>query len=110
MRRISRLQTHRRAGNADLRKAGAQRALAGDERRPPGRAALLGVVVGEHHAFAGDAVDVRRAVAHQAERIGADVGLADVVAEDDEDVRACGLMARRLRLRGCRGLRPARRA
>ena len=71
----------------DLGEARAQGRLAGDEGRAARRAALLGVVVGEHHAFAGDAVDVRRAVAHQAERIGADVGLADIVAEDDEDVR-----------------------
>src|SRR5262249_43200490 len=35
----------------------------------------------------GDAVDVRRLVAHQAAAVGADVGYADVVAEDDEDVR-----------------------
>jgi hypothetical protein len=47
---------------------------------------LLGVVVGEHHAFARDAIDVRRLVAHQTERIGADVGLADIVAEDDQDI------------------------
>jgi hypothetical protein len=29
----------------------------------------------------------RGLVTHQAERIGADVGLADIVAEDDEDIR-----------------------
>ena len=62
-----------------------------------GRAALLGVVVGEHHAFPGDAVDVRRAVAHHADRVGADVGLADVVAEDDEDVRLARPSRRRRR-------------
>ena len=81
------LQADGRARKADLGKAGAQRALAGDEGGAARRAALLGVVVGEHHAFFGDAVDVRRAVTHQAERIGADIGLADIVAEDDEDVR-----------------------
>src|SRR5207253_10888154 len=46
------------------------------------------VVVGEHHTFAGNAVDVGRAVSHQSERVGADVRLADIVAEDDQDVRA----------------------
>ena len=55
-----------RAGNADLGQAGAQADLAGDEGRAARRAAVLGVVVGEHHAFLGDAVDVRRLVAHQA--------------------------------------------
>ena len=49
------------------------------------------VVVGEDHALLGDAVDVRRAVAHQPVRVGADVRLADVVAPDDDDVRLrCG--------------------
>ena len=87
------LQAEVGAGQADLGKAGAQRRLAGDERRAARRAALLGVIVGEHHAFAGDAVDVRRAIAHHAERIGADVGLSDVVAHDDEDVRPADRMA-----------------
>ena len=74
-------------GIPTLAESRAQDRLTGDEGRSPSRAALLGVVVGEHHAFAGDAVDVWRAIAHQAERIGADVRLADVVAEDDKDVR-----------------------
>ncbi len=39
------------AGQADLAEAGPEHALAGDERRAAGRAALLGVVVGEHHAL-----------------------------------------------------------
>jgi hypothetical protein len=49
------------AGHADLAQAGAEDALAGDEGGAAGGAALLTVVVGEHHAFVGDAVDVRRA-------------------------------------------------
>jgi hypothetical protein len=61
--------------------------LAGDERRPAGRAALLGIIVGEHHALAGDAVDILRLVAHQPEGIGADIGLADIIAHNDKDVR-----------------------
>ena len=44
-----------------------------DERRAARRAALLGVGVGEHRAFLGDAVDVRRLVAHDAVVVGADV-------------------------------------
>ena len=44
-------------------------------------------MVGEDRAFLGDAVDVRRAVAHHAAVVGADVPQPDVVAEDDEDVR-----------------------
>jgi hypothetical protein len=64
----------------------------------PRSAALIGVVVCEYHAFAGDTVDVRRAVTHQPERVGADVGLTDVIAEDHENVwfapRACRLLLR----------------
>ena len=41
------------AGQSDLGKAGAEDALAHDERRATGRAALLAVVVGEEDAFAG---------------------------------------------------------
>ena len=70
-----------------LAEARAEHALAGDERGAAGGAALLAVVVGEDHAFLGDAVDVRRAIAHQPHRVGADVRLADVVAPDDQDVR-----------------------
>jgi hypothetical protein len=83
---IARLKPHWRARDSEFRQAGAFGCLTGDERRPPGGAAVLGVVVGEHHALAGDAVDVRRLVTHHAERIGADIGLADVVAHDEEDV------------------------
>ena len=52
----------------------------------PGRAALLGVIVGENHALSGDAVNVGSLEAHQSHRVGADIGLADVVAPDDDDV------------------------
>src|SRR4029077_5984490 len=84
---VSRLQTRRRAGQSDFAQAGAQSALAGDERRAAGRAALFGVIVGEHHTFLGDAIDIRRTIAHPAHRVGADISLPDVIAEDDEDVR-----------------------
>jgi hypothetical protein len=73
-------------GDADLQQPRAEPDLAGDERGPPGGAAVLGVVVREQHAFLGDPIDVRRVVADDAERVGADVGLAHVVSEDDEDV------------------------
>src|SRR5215831_188895 len=64
----------------------ANRRLAGDERSAARRAALLRIPVGEHGAFARYAVDVRRAVAHHALVVGADVVPADVVTPDDEDV------------------------
>src|SRR5436305_1892910 len=83
---VSGLKPNRGGGDPDLAQPGPQRAFTGNEARPPGGAALLGVVVGEDHAFPGDPVDVRRAVAHQAVGVGADVRLTDVVAEDDQDV------------------------
>src|SRR5262249_46469795 len=84
--RVFRLEALRGAREADLAQAGAKHALAGQEGRPTGRAALLAVRVGEAHALAGDAIDVGRAVAHQAVAVTAQVGNADVVAPDDENV------------------------
>src|SRR5262245_9366359 len=69
--------------------------LAEDEGGATGRAALLGVGVGEQRPLLGDAVDVRGAVTHHAEVVGAQVVDPDVVAPDDEDV---GLLRRCLRL------------
>jgi len=80
-------QSGGRARGADLRQAGSEHALAGDEGRTPGGARLLAIAVGKAHALIGDAVDVRRAVPHQAVRITAQVTDADVVAPDDQDVR-----------------------
>ena len=84
-RRIGLLDAARRAGDADRGHAGADRHLAHDERGAAGGAAGLAVVIGEEHAFLGDAVDVGRP-AHHAVRVRADVPHADVVAQDDEDV------------------------
>ena len=85
--RVFLLQADRRAGHADLGQAGADRVLPGDEAGAAGGAALLAVVVGERHAFFGDAVDVRGPVAHHAAAVVADVPHADVVAPENEDVR-----------------------
>ena len=75
------------AGHADLAHSGAVDALPADERRAARGAALLTVGIGEPHALVGDAVDVRRAIAHQAVAVATQVGDADVVAPDDQDVR-----------------------
>ena len=77
---------------ADGGQAGADRQLAGDEVGTAGRAARLGVVVGEEHALGGQPVEVRRPPGHDAAVVGADVEPADVVAHDEHDVR---LLARR---------------
>jgi hypothetical protein len=51
------------ARDADLREAGAESRLPGDERGSACRAALLGAIIGKHHALAGNAVNIRGAVA-----------------------------------------------
>ena len=84
--RVLRLETDIGAGHADLGQARADRVLAGDERGPARRAALLPVVVGEGDPLVGDAVDVGRPVAHLAPVVVADVPPADVVAPQDQDV------------------------
>jgi len=79
---------------SNLCHAGTEARLAGDERGAAGGAALLGVVVREHHALACEAVDVGRLVAHHTMRVRADVRLTDVVAPDDDDVWLGGLRMR----------------
>ena len=96
------LDAMRIAGHADRQQAGAERLLAEDERGAAGGAALLAVASVKIAPSLRDAVDVGRAVAHHAHRVGADLGNADVVAEDDEDVRPLSGRRRglwRLRLR-----------
>ena len=105
--RVALLPAFLGAGQADLGHAGAHRHDAADERGAAGGATLLAVVVGERHAFARDAVDVRRHVAHHAAAVVADVPGADIVTPDDENVRWPPRWRRlRLclrRLAGCRG-------
>src|SRR5262249_38119613 len=50
------------------------------------RATLLAVIRDEHAALGPDAIDVWSHEPHQPATVGADVRLADVIAEDDEDV------------------------
>ena len=75
------------AGHSHLGHATANRHRAADECGATGRTALLRVVVGEAHAFLGDAVNVRRLVAHHAAVIVANVPGTNIVTPDDEDVR-----------------------
>ena len=92
---VLRLHAEVGTGQADLGEPGADGALAGDERGTSGGAALLPVPVGEERAFAGQPIDVRRAIAHEAQVEAAGVAPADVVAPDDEDVRRLGRDDRR---------------
>ena len=84
--RVFRLEAEIGAGHPDLGQARADRVLAGDERGPARRAALLAVVIGEGDALVGDAVDVGRPVAHLAPVVVADVPPADVIAPQDQNV------------------------
>src|SRR6266852_8925974 len=79
----------------DLQQARAEATLPGDERGTPRRAGLLRVEVGEDRTLFGDAVNVGRAVAHHSAVVRAYVPVADVVAEDHEDVRPPPAAARR---------------
>jgi hypothetical protein len=63
---VLRLEADRGAGQPGLGEAGAEDALPGDERGTARRTGLLAVGVGEHRPIPGDAVGVRRAVAHHA--------------------------------------------
>ena len=84
---ILRRETDIGAGHTDLSQTGAVGALPGDESRPAGGTALLPVGIGELHAFMGDAINIGGAVAHQAVAVAAQVGDADVISPDDQDIR-----------------------
>jgi hypothetical protein len=83
-------QTDVGSGHADLGQSGPVRVLAGDEGGASGGAALLAVVVGEPGAFRGDAVDVGGPVTHDPVAVAAQVGDADVVPPEDQDVGLLG--------------------
>ena len=74
------------ARHTDFGQTGAVRALPGDKGRPAGRTTLLAVVIRKAHPFAGDPVDVGRAVAHQTVGVTTQVGDTDIIAPDDENV------------------------
>jgi len=72
---------------------------AGDKRGAAGGTTLLGVVIGEYDAFIGNAVDIRRPVTHHSFGVSADIGLANVVAPNNDDV---GIGIRRMHGNSCR--------
>src|SRR4051794_2252278 len=80
------LKSDIRTGHTDLRQARADWVLPADEAGSARGAALLRIIVGKGDAFFGDAVDIRRAVAHRATAKVADVPDADVVSPKDEDI------------------------
>ena len=90
--RVFGLQADIGSRHADLGQARADRVLSGDEGGASRGAALLPVVVGEGDALVGDAVDVRRAVAHLPAAVVADVPPADVIAPENQDVRLASVL------------------
>ena len=82
------------AGQAHLSQTGADRRLSRDERGPAGSTALLTIPAGEHCAFLGDPVDVRRPVSHVSPVVNARIEPTDIIAHDDENV---GFLLLRLR-------------
>jgi hypothetical protein len=89
---IATLQADRSAGRTDLAQAGSQANLTRNECRASCCAAVLRIVVREQHPFLGDAIDVWSPITHHPVGVGRDVGLADIVAEDDENVRRGGFL------------------
>ena len=78
---------------ANRGQAGADGQLPGDEVRAARRAARLSIIVRELHALLGQFVKVRGSAGHHAHVIGTDVGPADVVGHDDDNV---GFLVRRV--------------
>ncbi|MCY1413644.1 hypothetical protein D9M71_290800 [compost metagenome] len=76
-----------RAGHADGQQAGAERMFAEGKSGTTGGAGLLAVGMGEQRPLLRNAIDVRRLVTHHALVVGTEVEVADVVAEDHQDVR-----------------------
>ena len=88
--RIDLLDAARRTGDANGGHPRADRKLPRNEGRTSRSTAGLCIVIGEKHAFLGNTVNRRRST-HHAVRVHADIPSADIVTEDDEDVRLCGL-------------------
>src|SRR5678815_3402984 len=65
---------------------GSNRRLSGNECGSSSRTALLSIPVGEERTFFCNAIDVRRAITHDAKVIGANVQPPDVVAPNDQNV------------------------
>src|SRR6516225_12104381 len=81
---VFRLKAEFRARQAYLGQPGTDRRLSRDEGGPTGCTALLAIPVGEHRAFFGDSIDVRRAVAHDSMVVGTDIEPANIISPDDQ--------------------------
>jgi len=82
-----RLQSKRFARPTNGGHAAADGILPSDECSASSSTGRLGVMVREHDALSGDAVDVRRPIAHRTVAIGADILPPHIIWKNDEDVR-----------------------
>ena len=74
------------AGEADLGQPGANRGLTRDKGGASRGTALLRIVVGKEHALGGDAVDIGCVIARHPPAVAAEIGNADIVGHDHEDI------------------------
>jgi hypothetical protein len=84
--RIELVHAHWGAGKADLGQASADPVLPRQKGGAPGGAGLLAIVMLELDALTGDPIDARSFITHQPIRVGADIGDADIIAPNDEDI------------------------
>src|SRR5262249_24293235 len=83
-RRVCGLQAEICSGQSHLGQASPDRRLAGNKRGAARRAALLPIPVCKQTSLFGHPVDVRRAIAHDSEVVGAYVEPSDVITPDNE--------------------------
>ncbi|MNN56005.1 hypothetical protein D3C81_1709120 [compost metagenome] len=75
-----------RAGLANGGHAGTDWQLAGYEVGAARGAAGFGIVVGEAHTFVGQGIEVGCSASHHALVVDTDIGPADVITHDDNDI------------------------
>lgn len=84
--RITVLQSLLGSEHANLEEADPEWMLSGNEGRPASGTRLLRIVIGEKRPLRSLCVEVRRAPAHRAAMIRADVPDADVIGHDEENI------------------------
>ena len=64
--------------------------LPGDKSRSARGATLLAVIIGKYRAFFGYSVNIGGFVAHDAAAVITDIGNADIIAPNDQDIGLIG--------------------
>jgi hypothetical protein len=78
-------------GETHLGQAAANAVLTGEKGCTSRGAALLAVIMEKPQALFREAIDVRGLVAHETAAVATEIGDADVIAEDDENVGLAAL-------------------